>query len=104
MSEIPTITPKEVEAKLQNGEKLALVDVREDDEVSLGMIPEAKHIPMAEIPERLEEFDQGVEYIFVCRSGRRSDNVSRFMQMEGFQVRNMIGGMLEYEGHTEPKN
>ncbi|WP_412167912.1 rhodanese-like domain-containing protein [Geobacillus stearothermophilus] len=46
MEEIKEITPAEVKEKLERGEKLNIVDVREDEEVALGMIPGAKHIKM----------------------------------------------------------
>ncbi|MBM7649701.1 rhodanese-related sulfurtransferase [Bacillus ectoiniformans] len=98
---IPTITPNELKEKLANGENLAIVDVREHEEVAEGMIPEAKHIVMGTIPEHLDQFDKETEYIFVCRSGRRSENVCHYMQDQGFKVRNMVGGMLEWTGNTK---
>ncbi|MED0662887.1 rhodanese-like domain-containing protein [Geobacillus thermodenitrificans] len=103
MEEIKEITAAEVKEKLERGEKLNIVDVREDEEVALGMIPGAKHIKMGDIPNRLDELDKEEEYIFVCRSGRRSENVCRYLQELGYRVRNMIGGMLEWEGETVTK-
>ena len=100
MAEINIITPKELETKLEAGEKLEIVDVREQEEVQVGMIEGAKHIPMGEIPARLDEFDKDKEYIFVCRSGGRSGNVCHFMQEQGFKVVNMIGGMLDWTGEV----
>lgn len=98
---IPEITTEELKKKLENGEKLALVDVREDDEVATGMIPGAKHIKMGEIPNNLEYFDKNKEYIFICRSSGRSGNVCAYLQDQGYKVRNMVGGMLEWTGKTE---
>ncbi|ARA98758.1 MULTISPECIES: rhodanese-like domain-containing protein [Geobacillus] len=103
MEEIKEITAAEVKEKLERGEKLNIVDVREDEEVALGMIPGAKHIKMGDIPNRLDELDKEEEYIFVCRSGRRSENVCRYLQELGYRVCNMIGGMLEWEGETVTK-
>lgn len=103
MEEIKEITAAEVKEKLERGEKLNLVDVREDEEVALGMIPGAKHIKMGEIPSRLDEFNKEEEYIFVCRSGRRSEMVCLYLQELGYNVRNMVGGMLAWEGDTVPK-
>ena len=100
MVEMNIITPKELETKLEAGEKLEIVDVREQEEVQVGMIEGAKHIPMGEIPARLDEFDKDKEYIFVCRSGGRSGNVCHFMQEQGFKVVNMIGGMLDWTGEV----
>ncbi|HWO75724.1 MAG TPA: rhodanese-like domain-containing protein [Bacillus sp. (in: firmicutes)] len=103
MEEIKQITPDEVKKLLDEDETLNLIDVREDDEVAQGMIPEAVHIPMGEIPDNLDKLDKNQEYIIICRSGRRSENVSHFLQDQGYKVRNMVGGMLAYKGETKPK-
>jgi rhodanese-related sulfurtransferase len=101
MEEIQIITPEELKKKLEEGEKLELVDVREDEEVAQGMIPGAKHIRMGEIPINLDYFDKDKEYIFICRSSARSGNVCYYLQEQGYKVRNMVGGMLAWPGETE---
>jgi rhodanese-related sulfurtransferase len=101
MEEIQIITPEELKKKLEEGEKLELVDVREDEEVAQGMIPGAKHIRMGEIPVNLDYFDKDKEYIFICRSSARSGNVCYYLQEQGYKVRNMVGGMLAWPGETE---
>jgi rhodanese-related sulfurtransferase len=101
MEEIQIITPEELKEKLAAGEELHLVDVREHEEVAEGKIPQAKHIPMGEIPNSLDQFDKDKEYIFICRSGRRSENVCYYLQELGYKVRNMVGGMLEWTGDVE---
>ncbi|MCM3215020.1 rhodanese-like domain-containing protein [Niallia taxi] len=100
MEDIKIITTAELEDKLNKGEKLELVDVREDEEVAEGMIPGAKHIRMNDIPENLDYFSQDKEYIFICRSGKRSENVCYFLEDKGFKVVNMVGGMLNWNGKT----
>ncbi|AZB44035.1 rhodanese-like domain-containing protein [Bacillus sp. FJAT-42376] len=101
---IKEISPEEVRQKLQNGEKLELIDVREDDEVAEGMIAEAKHIKMGDIPARAGELDKEKEYVFICRSGKRSENVAAYLQEQGYKVVNMTGGMLSWKGETSPKH
>ncbi len=101
MSEIKTITPEELKKKLETGEKLELVDVREYDEVEQGMIPGAKHIPMGDIPAKLDQFDKNKEYIFICRSSARSGNVCQFLHNQGYKVVNMVGGMMNWTGETK---
>jgi rhodanese-related sulfurtransferase len=101
MEEIKTITTEELQKKLEAGEKLELVDVREDHEVAMGIIPGAKHIRMGDIPANLDHFDKDTEYIFICRSSARSGNVCHYLQDQGYKVRNMVGGMLEWSGDTE---
>ncbi|MFD1739268.1 rhodanese-like domain-containing protein [Bacillus salitolerans] len=99
--EIKIITPSELNERIEKGEKLELIDVREHEEVANGMVPGAKHMPMGEIPIRMEELDKGKEYIFICRSGRRSENVCHYLQDQGFKCVNMVGGMLEWDGEVE---
>jgi rhodanese-related sulfurtransferase len=101
MEQIPTITPEELQKKLEAGEKLELVDVREDEEVVFGMVPGAKHIRMGDIPAKLDYFDKNKEYIFICRSSGRSGNVCNYLHDQGYKVRNMVGGMLAWTGETE---
>ncbi|MGP7818385.1 rhodanese-like domain-containing protein [Niallia sp. 01092] len=98
--EIKEITTDELEKKLKNGEKVELVDVREDQEVAEGMIPGAKHIRMNDIPANLEYFSKEKEYVFICRSGVRSENVCYYLQDQGYHVVNMLGGMLDWKGST----
>ncbi|TKC15879.1 rhodanese-like domain-containing protein [Robertmurraya kyonggiensis] len=98
MEPINIITTEELEKKIENGEELNLIDVREDEEVAEGMIPGAKHIRMNDIPARLDELDKDKEYIFICRSSRRSENVCYYLQDQGYKVTNMVGGMLDWNG------
>lgn len=95
------ISAKELEKKLTAGEKLNIIDVREDEEVATGKIPGAKHIPLGEVPERLEELDKNEHYYMVCRSGGRSGNACQFLLQQGYNVTNMVGGMLAWEGEAE---
>lgn len=104
MSEFKEISPDEVQKRLENGEKLELIDVREDEEVEAGMIPQAKHIRMNDIPEHLDALDKEKETIYICRSGGRSGNVCAYLQDKGYNVVNMTGGMLDYKGETKPKS
>ena len=100
MGLIKTIPTDDFEEKLNKKENLELVDVREDEEVAEGIIPGAKHIPMNSIPENLNYFSKDKEYIVICRSGRRSENVCYYLQDQGYKVVNMEGGMLEWHGKT----
>jgi len=92
------MTPEELEAKVEAGEDLEIIDVREDDEVENGMIEGAKHIRMNEIPANLDYFDKEKEYIFVCHSGGRSQNVCYYMQEQGYKTVNLVGGMSHWTG------
>jgi rhodanese-related sulfurtransferase len=93
-----TITPEEIKKRMEQGETLTLIDVREDEEVAAGMIPGAIHIRMSEIPARQEEISRSEEVILVCRSGARSGRVQEYLEEQGFTgLKNMVGGMLGWE-------
>lgn len=95
------ITAKEVEALLNEGERLNIIDVREVAEVAAGKIPGAVNIPLGLVEFRMNELDKSKEYIMVCRSGGRSGRATQFLESYGFNVINMIGGMLVWEGTVE---
>lgn len=94
-------TAKEVQQRIENGEKLNLIDVREVDEVQAGHIPDIMHIPLGLLEFRMHELDKAKPYIMVCRSGGRSGQATQYLQGYGFDVTNMAGGMLSWEGNVE---
>ncbi|WNS74913.1 rhodanese-like domain-containing protein [Bacillus sp. DTU_2020_1000418_1_SI_GHA_SEK_038] len=95
------LSANEVKDLLVNGQSLNLIDVREVDEVAMGKIPGAQHIPLGLLEFRMHELDKSKEYIMVCRSGGRSGRACQHLESYGFNVINMSGGMLEWEGETE---
>jgi len=95
------ITMKELAEKLKNGEKLNMIDVREDEEVAQGKIPEARHIPLSELPERVNELDKNQPYYMICRSGGRSGQACSILKAQGYDVVNVAGGMLDWEDEVE---
>jgi rhodanese-related sulfurtransferase len=95
------MTTAEVQQKLENGETLHMIDVREDEEVAAGIIPGAIHIPLGEVPDRLEELDKATPYVLICRSGGRSGRAAEFLEAQGYDVTNMVGGMLNWQGDVE---
>lgn len=100
---VKEISIEELKQKLAQEEAIQLVDVREDEEVAEGMIPEAVHIRMGDIPEKLDAFDKSQEYYIICRSGKRSENVCYFLEDQGYQATNVVCGMLAWTGETKPK-
>jgi len=98
MKEISTI---EVQRRLEVGEKLNLIDVREVAEVQGGHIPGIVNIPLGLLEFRMHELDKNTPYIIVCRSSARSGQATAFLQAQGYDVTNMVGGMLAWEGEIE---
>lgn len=96
MSVIKEVTTVEVEEIIANNKDIVIIDVREDEEVANGMIQDALHIPLQQIPEKISDLSKEQEYILVCRSGARSMKAALYMEEEGFKVANMVGGMLDW--------
>ncbi len=92
------ITVTELKERLDKGEALNFLDVREEyeyEEENLG----ATLIPLGELPDRIEELEdwKNSEVIVHCRSGARSGRAKAFMESQGFtNVRNVLGGILAY--------
>ena len=79
-----------------------IIDVREPVEYEEAHIPGLPLIPMQTIPTMIDQLDKDSSYLFVCRSGNRSQNVALYMQQQGFKnVRNYAGGMLGWTGDTK---
>ncbi|WP_066304908.1 rhodanese-like domain-containing protein [Bacillus sp. FJAT-29814] len=95
------ISAKEVETSLAEGKELNIIDVREVDEVKTGKIPGAKNIRLGLLEFLMHELDKAKEYIIVCRSGARSARAVQFLEYHGYNVINMTGGMMAWEGNVE---
>lgn len=76
-----------------------VIDVREDYELEeTGTIKGAIHIPMNEVPNRLNEITKEREIYILCRSGVRSYNVAKYLNELGYQAINLDGGIIDYKG------
>lgn len=95
------VAPEEVAKRLQNGEELTVIDVRESSEVVTGKIPGAKHIPLGQLALRKGELDKDKSYIVACQSGNRSKAACGIMETLGYKVEDMVGGMNNWSGKTE---
>jgi rhodanese-related sulfurtransferase len=80
-----------------------LVDVREQDEWDAGHIDGSVHIPMAQLPDRLDELDKKAMTIVVCRSGQRSAKVAAWLINRDYDALNMTGGMLSWTEQGLPE-
>lgn len=91
-------------AEVQNGlgkNEFEVIDVREVSEVAEGKIPGAIHIPLGLLEFRMNELDKKKTYVMVCRSGGRSSRATQFLEYQGYNVINMLGGMMSWQGPTE---
>ncbi|MFG1934533.1 rhodanese-like domain-containing protein [Mycobacterium sp. NPDC048908] len=81
---------------------VVLLDVREDDEWQRGHAPGAQHIPMGQVPARLDEIDQDATLYVVCQAGGRSQRVAQYLARNGYTPVNVTGGMLAWAGAGRP--
>ncbi|MGE7997860.1 rhodanese-like domain-containing protein [Lysinibacillus sp. NPDC093190] len=95
------ISAKEVQQALEQGQAINLIDVREVDEVEAGHIPGIIHIPLGLLEFRMHELNKNESYVMVCRSGGRSGSATQFLENQGFNVSNMVGGMLAWNGEVK---
>ena len=90
----PQLSPTEVKQRLDAGEPLVLLDVREPEEVAIVRLDGAVHIPMGDIPGRVHELDPDADIVVYCHHGIRSASVAAFlMQREFGSVANLSGGI-----------
>jgi len=80
-----------------------LVDVREDEEWVAGHAPAAVHLPMMELPARIDEIPADGDVVVVCRSGSRSAQVVAYLVHNGWtNVRNLSDGMVGWAMSGRP--
>ncbi|HXT86028.1 MAG TPA: molybdopterin-synthase adenylyltransferase MoeB [Verrucomicrobiae bacterium] len=101
-SEIPEITPKELKARLDRGDDLFILDVREPHEYQICNL-HGHLIPLGDLPKRVSELDSSREIVAHCRSGKRSADAVQFLSKAGFRkVWNLKGGILAWSDEVDP--
>jgi rhodanese-related sulfurtransferase len=98
---IAEITPTEFVARRDRGEALTLLDVREEWELGVASVAGIVHIPMGQVAERIGELERDKEVVVMCRSGRRSLEVAKFLQQNGFKAVNLAGGILAWSSELD---
>ena len=97
------LTSVELKQRLDRGEKLTIVDVREPNELQINRIPGSVHIPLGDIPKRYNELDPDAELVMQCKSGVRSGKAADFLRSVGFKhVLNLKGGILDWIDKVDP--
>jgi rhodanese-related sulfurtransferase len=91
---VQEISVTELSAARARGETPLVLDVREDWELQLARIPDVVHVPMSQLPARLEEFEREKPIIVMCHAGGRSLRVAHYLANQGFtNVANLTGGI-----------
>jgi adenylyltransferase/sulfurtransferase len=97
------ITSVELKAKLDRGEHVRIIDVREPNEFQINRIPGAELIPLGELPRRYAELDPEEELVLQCKSGARSGKAADFLRSVGFRKPlNLKGGILDWIDKVDP--
>jgi rhodanese-related sulfurtransferase len=103
MTEIGELEPVDLKRRLNRGDPLIVLDVREPEEIRLATFPRAIHIPMSDIPSRLTELDPHTELVVVCHHGIRSAQVAMYLASNGFErVSNLSGGIDAWSLTVDP--
>ena len=101
--EVPSISVQELKRRLDAGEDLFVLDVRNPPEYELCRLPDTRLIPLPELPQRLDELDPAREIVVHCKSGGRSAEAVRLLQQAGFsRLYNLEGGILEWSRSVDP--
>ena len=98
------LSPQDVKSKLDRGEKVVFLDVREPWEVAINRLDGAVHIPLGELGQRFQELNPENEIIAYCHMGVRSLKATRFLKEQKFKnVMNLAGGIEAWSLQIDPK-
>jgi adenylyltransferase/sulfurtransferase len=97
------ISPVELKRRLDAGEELFILDVREPNEYQINRIPGSALIPLGELPRRYQDLPRDREIIAHCKMGGRSAKAMEYLKTVGFtNVKNLRGGILEWIDKVDP--
>jgi adenylyltransferase/sulfurtransferase len=100
---IPQLSVKELKRRIDSGEDVFILDVREPYEYQIANIG-GKLIPQNDVPQRLAEIDRNREIVVQCRSGGRSQRIAELLAQSGYpMVVNLAGGILAWADEIDPK-
>jgi len=97
---IPTVTVDDVPDPLPAG--LVVLDVREDDEWAGGHLEGAVHVPLGQLPGRLDEVPRDGQVLVYCKVGGRSAQATAYLQQAGVDAVNLDGGILAWQRAGRP--
>jgi len=99
---VPEMLPTELKSRLDKGEDIFILDVREPHEYQICNL-KGKLIPLGELPRRVHELDSSREIVAHCRSGKRSAEAVDFLKKAGFRkIHNLTGGILAWSDQVDP--
>lgn len=93
MSSVKQLQAVELKKRLDNGEDIFLLDVREEWEFSLAAIDGSENFPIGEVVDRQQEYAFEEEIVVICHYGERSQRAAQELVECGFNVHNLVGGI-----------
>lgn len=101
---MPEITATELKQRLDKGDDIQIVDVREPNEVAVAKLPNTIHIPLAQVVNRMSEIDPERETVVHCKMGGRSARAIEALQRSGFtgKLSNLKGGITAWSNDVDP--
>lgn len=96
--DLPVDIDVQTVSEIKDRDDVVVIDVREQWEYDEGHIPGVVHLPMDDVPGRLDEIPTDQTVVLTCRSGNRSNQVTKYLQENGFDnVHNMQGGIVAWQ-------
>jgi rhodanese-related sulfurtransferase len=103
MSSVKSATPSEIKSRLDAGEPLELIDVREPEELAIAAIPGARALPMSQAASWIDHLPGDRELVIVCHHGMRSMQVAMALAQRGHRnVTNLTGGIDLWSTQVDP--
>lgn len=102
---IEEISATELKARLDAGENIQLIDVRQPDEHAFAKINGAKLIPLGKLMDRMAEIDESKVTVIHCKMGGRSARAIEALRNAGFKgvLKNLRGGITAWSNEVDPK-
>ena len=101
---MPEISATELKERLDRGDDLQIIDVREANEVAVAKLPNSIHIPLAQVLNRMSEIDPNRETVVHCKMGGRSARAIEALKRSGFEgnLMNLKGGITAWSNDVDP--
>jgi adenylyltransferase/sulfurtransferase len=96
------ISPDQLQ-KMMPAQTFQLLDVREQFERDICLIPGSLHIPLAELATSWSQLSQETPVIIYCKSGARSRKACELLTQKGFHCQNLEGGILQWIEQVQPE-
>lgn len=97
------LAPQDLAQRLAAGEPITIIDVREDWELNVVRLPDARHIPLRQLPAAVDALDRTQAYAMLCHHGGRSAMAAEWLRGAGFAtVYNIAGGIDAWSATVDP--